>query len=87
MICFRKTESFVDLKVGDPLHLDCRAFGAPGPRITWYKDGQKIIESKDEEEPKGFQFPGWGLISLKSVDKLVGPGQYTCIAENEYGKS
>lgn len=28
-----------------PVRMTCRAIGWPNPEITWYKDGNKIIDS------------------------------------------
>ena len=86
----RQTESFVDLKVGDPLDLDCRANGIPAPKISWFKNGVDIEEWARQQQQitnnTEYSFQNWGRLQIKSTSLEVGPGVYNCIAENQFGK-
>ena len=39
----------VQVDEGSPLRLTCTMAGSPTPKVTWYKDGQQIGPSRDNQ--------------------------------------
>ncbi|XP_055047393.2 neuronal cell adhesion molecule a isoform X12 [Misgurnus anguillicaudatus] len=58
--------------------LDCAAFGSPLPKITWFKDGQSILDGDLYIIHKN------GTLEINVAQQLNG-GKYTCIATNNLG--
>ncbi|XP_065145893.1 neuronal cell adhesion molecule a isoform X11 [Paramisgurnus dabryanus] len=58
--------------------LDCAAFGSPLPKITWFKDGQSILDGDLYIIHKN------GTLEINVAQQLNG-GKYTCIASNNLG--
>nr|XP_055047393.1 neuronal cell adhesion molecule a isoform X11 [Misgurnus anguillicaudatus] len=58
--------------------LDCAAFGSPLPKITWFKDGQSILDGDLYIIHKN------GTLEI-NVAQQLNSGKYTCIATNNLG--
>ncbi|XP_057179594.1 neuronal cell adhesion molecule a isoform X6 [Triplophysa rosa] len=58
--------------------LDCASFGSPLPKITWFKDGQSILDGDSYIIHKN------GTLEI-SVAQLLNGGKYTCMASNNLG--
>ena len=59
--------------------IQCNASGIPPPVVTWTKDGQKI-SSGDK-----YSIHDNGSLFIREPDES-GAAQYTCTAENDFGK-
>lgn len=66
------------------LFLDCPASGNPDPRISWYKDGQKLTSQNVGSIISGAKFIGSAL-RIDGIKQESGSGRYTCEATNEAG--
>ena len=65
-------------KVGDTVRLNCSAGGSPLPKVTWFKDGQRIVSTA--------VFDGNNVIKSEFVIYHFKPsdaGMYTCLFYNE----
>uniref|UniRef100_A0A673M486 Neuronal cell adhesion molecule-like n=1 Tax=Sinocyclocheilus rhinocerous TaxID=307959 RepID=A0A673M486_9TELE len=58
--------------------LDCASFGSPLPKITWFKDGQSIVDGDLYIIHKN------NTLEI-NVARPVNSGKYTCIASNSLG--
>jgi contactin 2 len=56
---------------GQPIRLECHAFGNPVPRVYWTKDNTVLAESN--------------VLELLSNNTKHTSGNYTCVAENSEG--
>lgn len=66
----------------ETVRLVCQVVGQPLPDITWYKDGEEIVENKNLEvffEPNNICI----LVIKKVTTKDL--GVYSCEAKNEHG--
>ncbi|XP_035283273.1 neuronal cell adhesion molecule-like isoform X10 [Anguilla anguilla] len=63
-----------------PALLDCASFGSPIPNITWFKEGENRVLSKD---PYGLHENG--TLEIHEAQPL-NSGRYTCVATNDLGK-
>lgn len=66
----------------ETVRLVCQVIGQPVPDITWYKDGEEIVENKNLEvffEPNNICILVIKKVSTKDL------GVYTCEAKNEHG--
>ncbi|XP_030391159.1 hemicentin-2 isoform X3 [Gopherus evgoodei] len=70
----------VSILAGQPLTLDCDVSGIPAPTVTWYKDGQLLLESGSLRFLSGAQ-----SIRVHKVRK-EDAGSYTCKAVNRVGE-
>lgn len=73
-----KDERFESEHEGKTVRLDCRAKGTPEPKVTWFKDGQKLDKGSDRVDINKFKL---SLNSLVAEDK----GNYTCVVSNSEG--
>uniref|UniRef100_A0A671MML0 Neuronal cell adhesion molecule-like n=1 Tax=Sinocyclocheilus anshuiensis TaxID=1608454 RepID=A0A671MML0_9TELE len=58
--------------------LDCASFGSPLPKITWFKDGQSVVDGDLYIIHKN------NTLEI-NVAQPVNSGKYTCIASNSLG--
>ncbi|XP_056603801.1 neuronal cell adhesion molecule a isoform X6 [Triplophysa dalaica] len=58
--------------------LDCASFGSPLPKITWFKDGQSLLDGDSYIIHKN------GTLEISVAQPLNG-GKYTCMASNNLG--
>lgn len=63
--------------------LTCRAAGSPAPRITWYKDGVRVVTQRDDPGSYYEVVAEGDLLLLRAQRHHF--GQYYCNATNEYG--
>ncbi|XP_012286670.1 peroxidasin [Orussus abietinus] len=67
------------IKTGDDVTLICRAEGTPSPRLSWWRDGERI-------ETGGRTFVEDSATALRILaTKDSDSGRYVCQAENENG--
>jgi len=85
---FEKPRNVIE---GDPLSLDCRAWGVPEPVITWHRNGSQIVADgskitfKKNTEPtgSGTKFPVLENATLRIEEMTYEEGgNYTCHATN-----
>jgi len=81
---------------GDPLALECKAWGIPEPTITWYRNGTEIVAEgsggkitlKKNTEAAGstIKFPPLQNATLR-IEKMEYEegGNYTCVATSDIG--
>ena len=69
--------------INSPLTIACPASGIPPPVITWYKDGNVVDFSKDEN----IQLDKDGQELTIKVTEVKHTGTYSCEAANEAGTS
>lgn len=67
----------------DKVMFECKAGGEPEPKITWYKDNEKLTpdENVTIETDEGVQ-----RLVLDKVEP-EDAGNYKCVAENDVGKA
>lgn len=74
----------------EPASLNCRAEGEPKPKITWYRNGEKVITSPENPFSNRMIFPDGKLFFLSVVynkkDK-TDLGVYYCNATNIHGSA
>ncbi|TRY93016.1 hypothetical protein DNTS_030084, partial [Danionella cerebrum] len=58
--------------------LDCFSFGSPLPKITWFKDSQRI------QNGDSYHIHANGTLEIHVAQKL-NSGKYTCVATNNLG--
>ncbi|XP_016122754.1 neuronal cell adhesion molecule-like isoform X8 [Sinocyclocheilus grahami] len=58
--------------------LDCASFGSPLPKVTWFKDGQSLVDGDLYIIHKN------NTLEI-NVARPVNSGKYTCIASNSLG--
>lgn len=85
-------ERITEAVEGLPIELETELLGSPRPQIAWYKDGEELKNTGEEnsEEPQHITLEANpnGIILLK-IDK-VEPGDcgaYKIIATNNFGTS
>lgn len=61
--------------------LICKAVGIPTPIISWYQDGNPVINSERVNLTES------GSLVISDLDKNVDQGLYTCVASSRGGKS
>ncbi|BFZ13792.1 hypothetical protein BsWGS_16832 [Bradybaena similaris] len=75
----------------EPAKLQCKAEGDPFPEITWYRNGQKVITTKDDQNAHRLLINGGTelfflrIIHTKSQKPDV--GTYYCNATNIHGSA
>jgi hypothetical protein len=84
----------VVVNASDPVTFECRASGEPKPKISWFKDGQKL--NLDRTDSNSISKSKYTLIhdsnlfifsaTLGKLNKSDS-GVYYCMAENEYGQA
>lgn len=87
---FIEAPQSVQMVKGEAIKLACKAKGKPVPKITWYKDGEKIkkgkllllslLENKEKLEVDS-------AVELSEVTPMLTQGTYTIEAENAAGKA
>ena len=91
-ICFNTVPSKIDefrtnvkprTIINSPLTIACPASGIPPPVITWYKDGNVVDFSKDEN----IQLDKDGQELTIKVTEVKHTGTYSCEAANEAGNA
>jgi len=78
---------------GDPLSLECKAWGVPAPVITWSRNGTQIVKDESgkisfKKNPEGSgssaRFPSLENATLRIEQmKYEEGGNYTCFATND----
>ncbi|XP_026090391.1 pro-neuregulin-2, membrane-bound isoform-like isoform X4 [Carassius auratus] len=68
---------------GSRLILRCGASGKPTPQYKWYKDGAELKKSKEIKISRNGKKTS--KVQISSA-KLEDSGNYTCVAENSWGK-
>ncbi|XP_060582586.1 protogenin-like isoform X2 [Ruditapes philippinarum] len=62
------------------IYMECHADGDPKPRITWYKDGEKI----DFNNNYNYKNPKENQLAI-TLSQQYNSGYYQCVASNEAG--
>ena len=86
MYSFDKSKNLVQ---GDPLVLDCKAYGHPTPTVQWMKDegeGEHLLDITDERislKPNADGLEN-GTLRIENLD-FDDRADYICFATNAYG--
>ncbi|KAM8927627.1 roundabout homolog 4 [Pelodytes ibericus] len=84
----RITDHPSDLVVwrNQPATLNCRAEANPEPTIEWYRNGEYVETSNDDQHPQRSLLPG-GSLFFYLLKAKSDEGIYTCVARNHLGKA
>ena len=70
-----KTEVVTEVNVGEDVILNCTASGSPDPLYSWsFPDSCSSCPNTSNDSVLTF-----------TTEDVADSGQYTCVAENEYG--
>ncbi|EAT41462.1 AAEL006901-PA [Aedes aegypti] len=69
------------LPLGSVVALPCKAVGNPNPIISWYLDGNPVINSERTNMTDN------GTLIIHDLDKSTDQGLYTCVASSRSGKA
>ena len=76
-----KPAEAVEVEEGKPARIECQISGQPKPTVEWFKDNEKVKESKrirPESDNETFS------LNFKETE-LDDEGDYKCVARNEFG--
>ena len=76
-----KPAETVEVEEGKPARMECQISGQPKPTVEWFKDSEKVKESKrikPESDNEAFS------LNFKET-QLDDEGEYKCVARNEFG--
>jgi hypothetical protein len=81
---FQKSKNVIQ---GDPLHLECKAYGYPVPVITWFKDDLPVDLSDERIKLSDYTDKGVTLVNATlRIEDLDFPDRadYSCVASSSY---
>lgn len=70
----------LNMRVGNTQSVSASVYGTPKPKITWYKDGRKLVPQQAKVDTTEFGTQ----ITLKDVD-ISAAGNYRVVVENDAG--
>ena len=72
---------------GFPVTLKCKADGDPEPKVTWWKDGTRVVTAHPDNKIHRVLLPSGFLFFLKAVStkRESDSGTYWCEATNIHG--
>lgn len=76
-----KPAETVEVEEGKPARIECQISGQPKPTVEWFKDSEKVKESKrvkSESDDETFS------LNFQETE-LDDEGDYKCVARNEFG--
>ncbi|XP_028838258.1 neuregulin 2a isoform X7 [Denticeps clupeoides] len=79
----KRMKSPVFLEEGSRHKLRCEATGSPNITYSWYKDGSELKKSKDIKIKTSKRNSRVQISNARLEDS----GNYTCVVENQFGKS
>lgn len=68
--------------LGEPLQMRCKFSGIPHPKITWYKDGSKIVPESNES--RIILLEENTVLDVQFI-KDEDEGRYKCVGRNRLG--
>ena len=75
-----EAESLVAATVNSRTQLRCEALGLPDPRVTWYREGERIPDNG-----LNYRMHRSGTLEFSSV-REDDSGDYKCVATNDAGE-
>ncbi|EJD74527.1 CAMK/MLCK protein kinase [Loa loa] len=80
---FEKSLTNISINSGSEVVLECKVIGKPKPKITWYKDGMKLLlDNRMSQHLENDGSIRLNIINISANDS----GVYSCEAVNAFGK-
>ncbi|KAI0985990.1 hypothetical protein GJ496_009262 [Pomphorhynchus laevis] len=79
-----KSSKYLKVVEGSNLTIKCTFFALPRPSMSWYRNSDNQISSKEIKLEQTVNFTR-SLLYFTNVRPHVHSGNYTCVADNKYG--